>query len=579
MDRIKKKSTTEPFSVQKAEFTPHSDQCTICCQSYKRLHHDLIKSQIDAEFIKNGFIKCRNLPIHERVFFKTNYSDGSISTPLTITVSEDMSWECCVFGTAVDKANSSALKDIPQLLSGKNIIDITHQFGTMKICPGNLDFNDILEKRVDFKEPFLSSDGSCAAWVESSHGHSKLIRENFDIIRHRNCQYLIVEGDMCESCKQMRKNLFSARLRLADDHVSEQRASDMSTTNLRYLSVSELSNRLQNAQKSKREAIRKATRLAVMVGKIVQQEGVSVSAEQHNLFEQVLKNNAYSEFDEGSPQWLLWQQQREQAAKCNSSSMRWHPLIIRWCLSVYLTSPAGYKQMASKKNKFLVLPHVNTLKKYINFTAPSTGFNPDIIDRLIEDINVGSLKDFQRNVSLVFDEMKIKADLVFNRATGKLVGFTEMGSINEEINMFQARCNGEKGSDDRDFARYINMFMVRGIFTNLSYPFGYHASMGFTADQLFPLVWEATRVLEVVGLNVRAWVCDGASPNRKLFKLNRISEEEEDYYWTWNLFDPTRKIYFMSDVPHLMKTTRNNLENSHGNLNTRNLHVSMAVVK
>ena len=37
--------------------------------------------------------------------------------------------------------------------------------------------------------------------------------------------------------------------------------------------------------------------------------------------------------------------------------------------------------------------------------------------------------------------------------------------------------------------------------------------------------------------------------------------------------DKDRKIYFISDVPHLIKTTRNNLENSHGNTNTRNLHV------
>ena len=32
---------------------------------------------------------------------------------------------------------------------------------------------------------------------------------------------------------------------------------------------------------------------------------------------------------------------------------------------------------------------------------------------------------------------------------------------------------------------------------------------------------------------------------------------------------------FMSDYVHLMKTTRNNIENSHGNTNTKNLHVSI----
>ena len=35
------------------------------------------------------------------------------------------------------------------------------------------------------------------------------------------------------------------------------------------------------------------------------------------------------------------------------------------------------------------------------------------------------------------------------------------------------------------------------------------------------------------------------------------------------------KIYFFSDVPHLLKTTRNCMENSKWNKNTRNLHVSL----
>ena len=40
----------------------------------------------------------------------------------------------------------------------------------------------------------------------------------------------------------------------------------------------------------------------------------------------------------------------------------------------------------------------------------------------------------------------------------------------------------------------LTYLWFRGICTNLCYPFGYHASMGFTGDQLHPLVWEAMRV-------------------------------------------------------------------------------------
>ena len=66
-------------------------------------------------------------------------------------------------------------------------------------------------------------------------------------------------------------------------------------------------------------------------------------------------------------------------------------------------------------------------------TAAGPAFNTDIIKRLAEDPSISSLKDYQKNVSLIFDEMQIKADVVYRRSTGKLIGFTAMGDINEEF--------------------------------------------------------------------------------------------------------------------------------------------------
>ena len=61
------------------------------------------------------------------------------------------------------------------------------------------------------------------------------------------------------------------------------------------------------------------------------------------------------------------------------------------------------------------LAHSNTLKKYSSFTSPSVGFNPDIISRLVDDSIIAHLEDYQKNVILSFDEMKIKSDLVCRR--------------------------------------------------------------------------------------------------------------------------------------------------------------------
>ena len=55
-----------------------------------------------------------------------------------------------------------------------------------------------------------------------------------------------------------------------------------------------------------------------------------------------------------------------------------------------------------------MLLYVNTLKKHINFTDLMTGFNPGIIKQLIKDSNLEILEEYQKNFSLLLDEMKIQ---------------------------------------------------------------------------------------------------------------------------------------------------------------------------
>ena len=162
-----------------------------------------------------------------------------------------------------------------------------------------------------------------------------------------------------------------------------------STTNLRYLTREELIERLSNAQNHKREALKKIAKLSKIVAASIEQEGATLGDENHIVNE--IFNETPHTFAEDTPQFLLWQQQKEEASKKDSRGMRWHPLIIRWCLSIYHTSPAAYKQLANRRINFLRLPHVNTLNKYSNFTQPQTGFNPNILKELVLDAGLEKL--------------------------------------------------------------------------------------------------------------------------------------------------------------------------------------------
>ena len=422
-----------------------------------------------------------------------------------------------------------------------------------------------MANRINLEQPFKTDGGE--AIVESSKGSIVFESSSFDTIRHPNCKlFFSGKGDACQECRSLDKKfqIYSKR----DTQKRDNRTSDSSFVNLRYLSKDELIERLRNTQQAKRVAIHQTMSLMDKLNKMIEKEGVELEQDHHAIVKKVIETES-PQIEEGTPQWLLWQQQLKYASLNNAKSM---PLIVRFALSIYHSSPAAYRQLINKKNEFLVLPSVNTLRKYTNFTEGSSGFNPDIIARLIEDSGLKDLNDLQKNVSILFDEMKIKGDLVYNKATGKLKGFTEMGDLNEELMRSM-----EQSPEDRELARYVNMFMVRGIFTNLHYPFAFFASQGLTGDQLYPCCIEATGVLESIGFKVRAWVCDGASPNRKFFKIAQSLEncDSDPVYWTENPFDHSRRIYFFSDYCHLLKTTRNNIENSHGNQNTRNLHVSL----
>lgn len=59
-------------------------------------------------------------------------------------------------------------------------------------------------------------------------------------------------------------------------------------------------------------------------------------------------------------------------------------------------------------------------------------------------------------------------------------------------------------------------------------------------------------------------MCDGAKPNRKFLKELGCKEEMKEgvVYKTKNRYCRDRWIYFISDVPHLIKTTRNCLYSS-----------------
>jgi len=100
---------------------------------------------------------------------------------------------------------------------------------------------------------------------------------------------------------------------------------------------------------------------------------------------------------------LFWQQQKKLFSS-SRTGVRYHPMIIRFCLSLHAKSLSCYEEL--RNSKVLVLPSQCRLKDYRNAIRPQRGFQEAVVEELKDQTN--SYFDVQRYVVLLFDEMKVK---------------------------------------------------------------------------------------------------------------------------------------------------------------------------
>ena len=248
---------------------------------------------------------------------------------------------------------------------------------------------------------------------------------------------------------------------------------------------------------------------------------------------------------------FLWEQQKSSQNK--KSSVWYHPMIIRFCLSLASKSASAYNE--SRSSNVLTLPSLRTLRDYKNAMRPATGFNNEVIEQLCKTTK--TLKSFQRFVVLSFDEMKIRQNLVFDKHSGELIAYADLVDPEKIFSTFD---------NEDDLAAHLMVYYVRGLASDLKFALGYFSIRNIYSFQIMFTFWEAISILEYTcNLPVIEAVSDGASQNRTFYRMHSGLDDHPDadvVYKTVNLFAPERYIYFIADAPHLMKTERNALYHS-----------------
>ena len=343
------------------------------------------------------------------------------------------------------------------------------------------------------------------------------------------------------------------------DEVSPGRLSGQSHTDYRYCNTPEKFARLTSLHSTVRLQRRALQHLEAQLAKLIQVSGVKLEEPIQGDLLQIMSNHSDSitaEYGEDSLQAIFWDQQIKAASARSSSGRRWHPLIVKWCLYLHHISTKAYETI--RTSGILTLPSSRTLRDYKHLSSTSVGFSIEADRQLLDILN--QKDDLAKYCVLLFDEMYIKQGLVFEESTGSLFGFTDLGDISNQLEEFLQSFKDHSESLPRPLAKAMLVFMVKGLFNNVSLPYAQFPVLSVKGGDIFPLLWKAIGRLERIGYVVLGITCDGCSPNRRLFTLHQKqgTPTNQLVYKTTNIFSNNHKdLFFFVDPPHLLKTIRN----------------------
>ena len=323
-------------------------------------------------------------------------------------------------------------------------------------------------------------NGAAIAVIEDSHVIDTSGKPCFQTIRRVDCHILCENpasssGPLrCDCCKSLRGTLRSALSRQKNSSQSGN-TSISSHTKYSALTTSESKSRMKNLHSSLRSALQHVRILEEKISKLIEVESVTLREEDGDDITAIMNSVQHlvqEKFPASSPQRIFWDQQVLYNSVKDKRQMRWHPLVLRFALNLKYMSTSAYK--AVRQSGIIHLPSERTLADYTHWSTPHAGVQIEYIKRYSSMLDDVPCK--QRHSVLLMDEMKIKSGLVFNKHTGTLVGFVDLGSANHDIDLvIQGK---PEDSNAGKLADQVLVFMVRAVFKpSLTMPIAHFFSL------------------------------------------------------------------------------------------------------
>jgi len=248
----------------------------------------------------------------------------------------------------------------------------------------------------------------------------------------------------------------------------------------------------------------------------------------------------------GSAQAMVMKEVISIAKYESKHSRHYSPDWFLMCLLMSIRRPKMYNFILN--NDILPLPSPRTSKGCISSMKFECGFNAPFFEALMKKFTTKT--EEEKHVVLIFDEMSVRKGLKTDVTSMKYQGVVNFGE--EE---------SSRSTDVNELADHALVFGISSLRENYFQPISCFASKEPTlGSTLAKLVLQAILLLEKAGVKVCAMVCDGARTNRKMWKEFGISGSlDSTRHFFENPYDSDRKMFVLSDVPHLFKCIQNQL--------------------
>lgn len=216
---------------------------------------------------------------------------------------------------------------------------------------------------------------------------------------------------------------------------------------------------------------------------------------------------------------------------------RWDSDEKATALSLFHASPKCYRLLS----RIFTLPTKQTLRSSIQKVEVYPGFPPKLLHAF--KMKISSMSADDKKCAVIFDEMKLKSALKYDKHLDCIEGLEDLGPI-----LGKHRYAGSSAL----------VLMIRGLKSKWKQPFGYFIT-GATIPSsiLSKLLLQCVEKVISVGLDPKVVICDQGSNNMSCM-YTHLGVTINEPYFTHN----DHRVLVIWDPPHLLKNTRNNLRNN-----------------